>query len=214
MGLLFAVGGVFALLVLSELLWRSKLIRGEAARKFVHIAVGTYVAFWPYFLTWRQIELMSFAFLVGIIISRQLSIFHAVHEVARKTQGEIFFPIGIGLSALIMPAPIVFTAAILHLSLADGLAAVVGTKYGMQHRYMVRNNIKTIAGTAMFYLVSTIIIVLAVTMSGQAITMSLVPLVLLLPLAATIVENFAVGGTDNIFVPLLIIAVLQTARIG
>jgi phytol kinase len=214
MGLVYAVAGVFALLLVSEALWRAKIIRGEVARKFVHIGVGTFVAFWPYFMSWQEIILMSVAFLVVVLLSRKRSIFHAVHEVARPTQGEAFFAIGIGLSALLMPSPMVFTAAMLHLSLADGLAAVVGKHYGSLHQYRVRNYVKTLAGTCTFYLASTIIITGTVLLSGNQITWPLVPLLVWLPLAATVLENFAVGGADNVVVPLLIVIVLQASHIS
>ncbi len=209
--LLLALTGVFTILAVSELLWRLKVMRGESARKFVHIGVGTFVAFWPYFLTWREIEFMSLAFLAVIIISMQQHIFHAVHSVNRRTWGELFFPIGIGVTALLTPEPIVFTAAILHLSLADGLAAIVGTKYGIIHKYSIRNYTKTLVGTLMFFTLSLTIVTGTVILSGTVLTWPLVPLLIWLPLAATAIENLAVAGTDNLFVPLLITVVLQTA---
>lgn len=210
MSLIFALAGVVLILAVSELLWRTSLVRGENARKFVHIVVGTYVAFWPYFMSWQQIQLMSLAFFVVVFISLKLNVFRAIHNVKRKTWGELCFPIGIGLSALIMPAPIVFTAAILHLSLADGLAAVVGKKYGIIHQYSVRNYTKTLAGTLVFFVISLLIVTGTILVSGVAVTWPLVPLLVWLPVAATAIENVSVAGTDNIFVPLLVIVILQT----
>lgn len=213
MGLIIALAGVFAILVVSEIGWRRKVFRGESARKFVHISVGTFVAFWPYFMTWRQIQLMSLAFLVVVILSMQKHLFHAVHSVNRRTWGELFFPIGIGISALIMPSPIIFTAAILHLSLADGLAAVIGKKFGLLHQYRIHRYSKTLAGTLMFFLTSLIIVSTTVVLSGNSISWPLLPLIIWLPVAATIVENISPAGTDNVFVPLLVVLVLQAAGV-
>jgi phytol kinase len=222
MEMLIAGAVVFALLVTSEILWRARLVRDEFARKFVHISVGTFVAFWPYFMTWQQIELMCLAFLVTILtvgylmryLPKYLHIFHAIHAVSRKTRGEVFFPVGIGLSAMLMPSPIIFTAAILHLSLADGFAAVMGKRFGVLHQYKVRNYTKTLAGSATFYVVSTLIVTMSFVVSGTPITWPIVPILVWLPLAATLVENVAVGGTDNIFVPLLVIIVLQASGLS
>ena len=208
-----AAVGVFAILVVSELLWRFKVIQDEIARKFVHIGVGTFVAFWPYFMSWPEITSMSLAFLVVVAISRKRSVFHAVHGVKRQTRGEIFFPLGIGIAALLTPEPLIFTAAILHLSLADGLAALVGKHFGIMHQYKIRSYTKTLAGTATFYLVSTIIITATVLIGGNIITWPLVPLLVWLPLAATVIENLAIAGTDNLFVPVLIIVVLQASHV-
>ncbi len=213
MSLLIALAVTFLIVAFAEVLWHTKKIRGETARKFVHITVGTFVAFWPYFMDWHEIQLMSLAFIIVIAISWKANVFRAVHNVKRRTWGELLFPIGIGMSALIMPPPLIFTAAILHLSLADGFAALVGLKYGKVHRYSIRNYSKSIAGTVTFWLISTAIIVTTVALSPNGLSWPLVPLLVWLPLAATLVENVAVAGTDNIFVPLLVIAVLQAAKI-
>ncbi len=215
MNLLIAVAVVFVLLAVAEVLWHTKRMRGETARKFIHISVGTFVAFWPFFLSWRQIQLMSLAFIAVVLLSRQKNIFRAVHGVTRKTWGELFFPIGIGVSALIAPPPLIFTAAILHLSLADGFAAVVGSgRYGKHHRYSIRNYTKTLAGTTTFLAISTGIILGTVLLSHNGLSWPLLPLLIWLPLAATLVENVAIAGTDNIFVPILVIAILQVAHIS
>lgn len=214
MNLLIALAVTLFMVATAELLWHLGIIRDELARKFVHITVGTFVAFWPYFMSWREIQLMSLAFVIVIAISWKANVFRSVHDVKRRTWGELFFPIGIGVSALIMPPPIIFTAAILHLSLADGFAAIVGLRYGMVHKYSIRNYTKTIAGTATFWLISTAIILGTVMASQNGLTWPLLPLLVWLPLMATLLENVAVAGTDNIFVPLLIIVVLQAAGIS
>lgn len=213
MSLLITIFIVFLILVLSELLWRTKKMRGESARKFVHICVGTFVAFWPLFMTWREIQFMALAFLVVIVISWRVNFFRSVHEVRRHTWGEVFFPIGIGISALLEPPALIFAAAILHLSLADGFAAVIGVKYGMKRPYKIRTYTKTLLGTITFWTISTAIILVTVLLSQNGLSWPLLPLLVWLPLTATVVENVAVAGTDNIFVPLLIIGVLQLAHI-
>lgn len=214
MSVLIAIGGVLAILAISEVLWRTNKMRGEDARKFVHIAVGTFVAFWPYFMTWHEIQLMAVAFFVVVLVSLRANVFHAIHNVKRKTWGELCFPIGIGLSALIAPPPIIFAAAILHLSLADGFAAIIGKRFGMLHQYTIRNYTKTLVGTFSFWVISTIIVFTTVMLSSSGLSWPLLPLLVWLPLAASLVENLALAGTDNIFVPLLIIAVLQLAGIN
>lgn len=204
---------IFGLLVLSEILWRQKILRGEEARKLVHILVGTFIAFWPYIMNWRQIQGLSFGLLVVVTCSQYLTIFHAVHGVQRKTWGEIFFAVGVGLAALLQPPPLVFTAAILHLALADGFAALVGKRYGLLHQYRVGNYTKTLPGTFTFWLISTLIILATVLASRATLAWPLLPVVVVLPLAATLTESLGVMGTDNIGVPLLIIVSLHLLRV-
>jgi phytol kinase len=212
----FALAGLGMLIILfsAEVLWRQKIIKGEAARKFVHILAGIFIAFWPYFMSWRQIELLAAGGLILVFIAINTNVFHVGRDINRRSYGELFFPIGIGISALIMPAPIVFTAAILHLSLADGLAALVGKKYGQRHQYKITGYTKSLAGSLTFLLTSLVIITSTLLVSASQPTWPLIPLLVCLPLAATLLENFAIAGADNLLIPLLVVVVLRAAKIS
>jgi len=63
MALILTVLAVFGLLLVGETWWRHQAVHGEFSRKFIHITVGSFVAVWPFFLTWSQIELLSLSFL-------------------------------------------------------------------------------------------------------------------------------------------------------
>lgn len=197
----------FCILLLAEYLSRSKRIHAELTRKLVHVSVGTFVAFWPFFLSWRQIQLLSLAFFIVICISIRLNIFRSIHAVKRGMTGELLFAITIGLLALISPNPWVFMAAMLHLSIADGIAAVVGIGWGDTNRYKVLGKTKSIAGSAAF-LVSSFCILAFYGIFAPSNT-SLVTL-LWLPFVATAAENIAIQGTDNLVMPLLIALVLTS----
>ena len=69
MALILTVLAVFALLMGSEFWWRTHDSHDEFSRKFVHITVGSFVAFWPFYLSWGQIMFLSLAFLVVISIT-------------------------------------------------------------------------------------------------------------------------------------------------
>src|SRR5687768_7390996 len=92
---------VFAVLCAAEFGWRRGLLRNEFGRKFVHIVVGTFVAFWPLFLTWEQIIFLSLAFITVVLVSKKLRLFRAIHSVQRPTYGEAFFAITVGLLAFV-----------------------------------------------------------------------------------------------------------------
>src|ERR1700735_297787 len=120
MALLSSVFVVLALLIISEVWWRNTKVHDEVSRKFVHITVGSFVAFWPFFLSWGQIELLSAVFLVAITLSKYLNIFKAIHSVQRPTGGEIFFALAVGAIALITHNKWIYMTALLQMSLADG----------------------------------------------------------------------------------------------
>ncbi|MFI5271376.1 MAG: hypothetical protein ACHQT9_05040, partial [Candidatus Saccharimonadales bacterium] len=135
MPLVFTVVIVFVLLFLNELWWRTHTVHSELSRKFIHVSVGTFVAFWPFFLSWREIQILSLAFLAIVALSKYLNIFQAIHSVTRPTWGEVFFAVAVGLTALITQDKWIYTAALLQMSLADGLAAIIGTRFGNKQKY-------------------------------------------------------------------------------
>jgi phytol kinase len=101
----------------------------------------------------------------------------------------------------------VFTAAMLHLSVADGLAAVVGLGWGEKNSYKVFGRTKSIAGSAAF-LIASICILGLFAIFGHSNTSILT--YLWLPLVATATENLAVQGTDNLVMPMVIALVLSS----
>src|SRR5271165_3367094 len=121
---------VLTILLLNEVLWRKKTVHSEFSRKFVHVTVGSFVAFWPFYLTWSQIRLIGLAFLITVVASKVLNIFQAIHSVQRPTWGEAFFALSVILVTYITQNKWIYAAALLQMSLADGLAAVVGIRYG------------------------------------------------------------------------------------
>src|SRR6185436_10967073 len=149
-----AVVVVFLIIIFAEYLSRYKGVHSELTRKIVHVLVGMFVAFWPFFLSWRQIQVLGLMFLVVVVISIKLSIFNSIHAVSRNSWGEILFAVVIVILAFISSNPWVFAAAMLHLSLADGLAAVVGLAYGEHNSYRILGRTKSVAGSLAFFFTS------------------------------------------------------------
>lgn len=199
MQILVTVAAVFLILVANEWWWR-KRTHGELSRKAVHIIVGSFVAFWPLYLSWFQIELLSLAFVVVTVMSMKLKLFKALHSVQRPTWGEVCFGAAVGIVAFITHSPAIYAMALLHMSLADGLAAIVGVRYGTSNAYMLFGNKKSLVGTLTFMLVSTAIFVSFIWQQQVDFQAGFVPLIV----AATLLENVAIVGLDNLLVPVLI----------
>lgn len=196
---------VFVLLIGNEFWWRKKRIHSELSRKFIHITVGSFVAFWPFFLDWDQIKILSIAFVVVVLISKQLNVFQAIHSVNRPTRGEIFFALAVGAIALITEDKWIYMAAVLQMSLADGLAAIIGTRYGKSRRYTVFGHVKSIYGTTTFFVTSILILLGYAYFAGAPLEI----LALIgLAAAASVIENVGVEGIDNLLVPVLVAYVL------
>lgn len=206
MALFLTVGIVFILLCVSEIWWRTTKVHGEVSRKFVHITVGSFVAFWPFFLSWRQIELLSIAFLISVGISKYLNVMKAIHSVQRPTWGEIFFALAVGFIAVLTHDKWIYMAALLQMSLADGLAAIVGLRYGKRQTYLIFGQAKSVAGSLTFFVVSLGLLLGYRHFSGFQAD---VPALFFLAFLATAVENLGIMGLDNLFVPLLIVIGLR-----
>ena len=199
--LLLVIGLIFVLILISEYLWRIKKTNTELTRKFIHMSVGIVIAFCPYILSWIQLGILAALFLIVVFAARTAKLFGSIHKIDRKSYGDLFFAAAILIVMAITHDKLIFSIAILHLGLADGLAAVVGTSYGKKSRYKVLNQAKSVAGSLAFYLCSLILIVFFLLAShdhGAWLA------VIWLPVAATIFENVSVYGFDNITVPVLV----------
>ena len=199
--LLLALLGVLILVLAGEYLRRVHLLHTEVTRKFIHITVAAFAATWPAFLEWRQIILISLLMFGGIVLSRGMHLFRAIHGVQRRTWGELFFAMSIGIVAVLAEDPWAFAAAMLVMGVADGFAALAGTLFHGR-RYHVFGHAKSVHGTATF-LVMTLIILISCTAAGD-LSISLAGILFLAAVSA-VLENVSVAGTDNLFVPLAVI---------
>ncbi len=202
--------GLCGLLLVTETLWRKKLLSAEVSRKITHISVGSVIAFWPHFISWGAIQILCLGMLVAIFISYHFKLFGSIHRVKRSTKGELLYPISIGVCALLQPAPWVFTVAILHLSIADGLAAIVGSKINGWTRYKIFGHQKSLVGTGVFFVASLTIISFSYIFLAQDDIVGVAPaMVLLIASMATVVENLSWYGLDNLTVPVAIVLALS-----
>jgi phytol kinase len=212
LGPFFGILGVFLILILDELLWRLKVVRGELSRQIVHIAVGTYIAFWPFVMSMKEIQILAVAMLVVVSISRRYHIFQSIHAVKRRTYGEFFFPISVGLVALMTESGWVFAAAVMHLSVADGLASYVGSTWGKSSAYKILGQNKSWIGTLTFFVSSLLIITTMLVIENGRYEVANTWLALCLPLVATVSEGLAVYGTDDLVVPLIVAGILESLK--
>ncbi len=199
MNLVLTVVAVLLILLGSELWWRRRITHGEFSRKFVHITVGSFVAFWPFFLTWNQIRFLSIGFLVVVGVSKYLHLFKAIHSVQRPTLGELYFALAVGAVTLMTHDKWIYMAALLQMSLADGLAAVMGVRFGKQS-YLVFSHRKSLIGSITFFATSLAILVFYTHVAHVHLG---VLFMLAAAALAAVIENLGVAGLDNLLVPVI-----------
>lgn len=195
---------IFVLLIAVEYLWRTNRLEAETSRKIIHVTVGTFIAFWPLFMSWRTIQLMAGALFVGVFLSYQLGVFGAIHKIKQKTSGELWYPVGICLAALLTSQPWIFTIAVLHLALADGLASIIGYRFGLRH-YQIGQHTKSLLGSFTFLITSFGLCMLAYLVLLPELPGSSLAVFALTPFLATSVESVSRNGLDNVLIPLAVI---------
>lgn len=202
--------GVLLILGISEILWRKKKLRQEYHRKFVHMGVGLFVAFWPWLISWRAIQLIGLAMAIVVVVDREVRFFKIDRRITRQTFGDLFFALAISLSALLTTNKYFFMIAILHVAVADGLAAIIGQKYGRKWRYKVFGETRSVVGTMAFWLSSLIILGIGLLFVLQPDIYTYAVLLLALPPILSVLENMSILGLDNVVVSMAVLAILRT----
>jgi phytol kinase len=208
---LIAIGVGATLLCISEYLWRKKILRGEVSRKLLHILSGSWAAYWPWLLSFQAIIVLSLLAAVPVLLSRYHDVFRSLHRISRKTYGEVVVAIGVSATAGLLAAfenttvgTYIFAISMLHLSIADGLAALVGKHFKTKAFYILGKK-STLAGTGAFIFTSITIqaVFLSLTLLQGAINAPLV-VGLVATIAATIAEASSPRGTDNVTIPIVV----------
>jgi phytol kinase len=196
---------VGSIVLTAELLHRFTETKPEHVRKVVHIGTGNVML-----LAWL-LELPAWvgvtsAVLAGImtLISYRLPILPGVNSVGRKSLGTFFYAISIGiLTAIFWPLQLPYygVIGILIMAWGDGLAAIVGQKFG-QHPYTIFGNTKSWEGTSTMFVVSYAIVSI-ILFSVQGNIWQTWAIGIPVAIAATAVESIAQWGLDNLSVPLI-----------
>ncbi len=188
----------------AELSHRQGWLPPELTRKIVHIGTGNVILLaWLLRLpTWVGI---TAAVLAGIaaLISYQLPILPGVNSVGRKSLGTFFYAVSIGLlTAIFWPIqhPAYAVIGILIMAWGDGLAAIVGQKFGT-HPYQIWGNQKSVEGTTTLVLVSYVITTgILLFVSGNCVGTWLVGVPV--AIAAIFLESISQWGIDNLTLPI------------
>jgi phytol kinase len=195
---------VGAIVLAAELGHRWRWFTSEQARKIVHIGTGNVIA-----LAWL-LQLPAWvgitsAVLAGLItlISYWLPILPGVNSVGRQSYGTFFYAVSMGLLIAIfwpLQHPEYAVLGILVMAWGDGLAAIVGQRWG-QHPYQIWDNKKSLEGTAALMVVSYVVTCLVLYVANGNL-----PIVWLagipVAIAAVILESVSQFGIDNITLPL------------
>jgi phytol kinase len=193
-----------AVVLTAELLNRLSLSPAEVTRKIVHIGAGQVVliAWWLSIPGW--VGAIAGVFAAGIaVLSYRLPILPSLESVGRHSYGTLFYALSIGLLVggfFSLGLPVFAAIGILVMAWGDGLAALVGQRWG-RHRYEVFGFRKSWEGTLTMVLASFLVTVvfLSYTFGFTVIVLVVAGTV---AIASAGLESFSRWGIDNLTVPL------------
>ena len=203
----YPLGAVFTylalLVILAEVLSRFITDDPELTRKVVHIGSGNVIllAWW---LDISRGVIVSAAIVAAAIalVSYIIPILPSIESVGRKSFGTLFYAISMGVLAACFwqDSPQYAVIGILVMAWGDGMAAIIGQRFG-RHTYQVGQITKSWEGSLAMAVTASVVTGLILLFvwgnSWQAWTISLVVAVV-----ATMLEAFSKLGIDNLTVPL------------
>jgi dolichol kinase len=188
------------LFVLVEVYAKKTKANSETTRKFVHIVAGSTAALLPLIMTFHQIAVVSLLFITVMLVSKRQNFFSSIHKVTRKTHGEIYFPFAILITALLFPTTELYMYGLLIMAVSDGLASIVGQKYGHKtYRFLGAH--KSYIGSIAFFISATVIgLIILTSFTSLGVAPILIGSVLL-AFILTVVEAGLAHGLDNLLLP-------------
>lgn len=205
------ISGIFSVILLTAEVW-SRSFRGkpEHTRKLVHLGGGIVGLFLPFLIRSPLVVLLltlslSFLFALG----GKTGLLKSIHGVARSSRGSEYYPLAIFLVFLISAdRPWLYVSAVLVLAVADAFAALIGSRYGVI-RYEVEDEYKSLEGSLVFLIVAFLAVHLPTLLMTDLPRGVVVMSALLVAILVTGFEAISLRGTDNIFVPVAVVFVLQ-----
>lgn len=176
----------------------------ELTRKVVHIGAGHVIllAWWFAVPAWTGIA-ASVLFSGVALLSYRLPLLPGIESVGRKSLGTFFYAVSIGvLVAWFWPLsqPQYAAIGILTMTWGDGLAALIGQRYG-EHPYQIWGEKKSWEGSTAMFLVSYVVCVsILLYVQGPVAETWLVSGAA--AAVATVLEAVSKYGIDNLSVPL------------
>jgi dolichol kinase len=194
-GLLLVYGYVILILVISE-----KVLKKypKFSRKFLHIMIGNVIFIRPLFQSrWVMAFLTAAPFIILTFLISPYSPLKIKDRISGSGHGLglVYYAISWTVLALLFfDQPWIIAVGIAAMSYGDGMASVIGMKYG-KIKYNLCGDTKSLEGSLTMFLVLVVTLSIVLTYYSQPLQ----PLVLLaVPLVATLFEGITPKGLDNL----------------
>lgn len=213
LGILLCFIYIFGVIGAAEGMRKWRGYSSDFTRKVIHIGVGmiSWGLHWIFDNPWYFAVACALFMLINFLDWRY-GFFAAMASGDRSNLGTVYFPFAVGLVALLFweQRPLLI-AALMPLTWGDGLAPVIGRRFG-RRVYTVGQSQRTVEGSLGFFLAAYLFTWLAlwVAIGTPGLTPGAAALpALVVVLLATIVEGVSVWGLDNLTVTATAVIILS-----
>ncbi len=183
-------------------------ISSESMRKFIHIGVCNwwFLELW-YFntLTYALIGPITFIILNSLFTFREWGTALGLGD-RKRNYGLIYFPVTLVILVVLqynhLVSPLASTIGVLVMGYGDGLAALIGAKWGKRE---IPFNVskKSYLGTLTMFIVSVVVVLVALIFFSDLSLAKLITVTVVVAFVSAVVEVLTPFGLDNLTVPLL-----------
>ncbi|MCX7870013.1 MAG: hypothetical protein N2485_00320 [bacterium] len=185
----------------------------ELSRKFVHIFSSLFALSFPFIIS-NHLTLLFLSIFFSIFIfifkfyKNKDSLLKSVVDIDRKTIGEILFPMSIYLVFIFSKEYYFYLISLLVLALSDALAAIIGKKYG-KIKIPIEQDFKTLEGSLTFFIITFLAVKIPLILFSNFHLLNIILISFIIAILITMLELISIYGTDNIFIPLGVLFLLQ-----
>jgi len=175
----------------------------ELTRKVVHIGSGNVILLAWWFDISRSVIVSAAIIAAAIAVTSYLiPILPSIESVGRKSFGTLFYAISMGILAACfwVDTPQYAVIGILVMAWGDGMAAIIGQRFG-KHKYQIGGISKSWEGS-LAMAIAAFVVTATVLVCVQGNSWQVWTIALVVALIATVAEAFSKVGVDNLSVPL------------
>ncbi len=188
---------------LSTMLSNKNIIGDEGSRKLIHIGVSNWYFIALIFMRdpkdiWFTI-IPPLSFIILNYISYRTNLIKSMERSGKGNLGTVYYPISLFVlvlaTFLMIENPYIGLLGVMIMGYGDGLAAVIGKKYGKKDI----GNGKSLIGVVTMFVVSFIVASLII---GFTEGIGFIWIAIVIALVASLIEYLTPKGLDNLSVPM------------
>lgn len=207
--------GIGVLLIFNEINYRWFRLKGEYTRKFAHVAATLSTLPFPYlFPSHWYVLVLALIFFFVLYFTQRSTYLESIHDISRKSVGSYLLPLSIYITFLIsewLDQKILYLLPMLILALCDPAAALIGMNVKKGNRRIKIGHLelkKTWYGSLGFFVTGFLITIVAFYFHYGTLNGYLIFVAVMVGLGGSVAELVSLRGSDNLTIPLVVLAVL------